>query len=167
MTEAYGHAEYRLRTRSTSGFGGSGKSILSPRIRKWISSRRERMGRCTARSGTGAAPYAWENAPFGYPYHGLDDLAVCDSSRTPSGGMEDQRRSTGFAVHRDGSRRTFQVGGSASGIITVALSTIPTAMTYALCGFVYVTSPDIFIGGIAALVPRWAKDVSLLRLRAL
>ncbi|WP_447600388.1 NupC/NupG family nucleoside CNT transporter [Nitrospira sp. Nam80] len=42
-----------------------------------------------------------------------------------------------------------------------------TAMTYALCGFVHVASMGIFVGGIAALVPNRAKDVSLLGLRAL
>jgi CNT family concentrative nucleoside transporter len=42
-----------------------------------------------------------------------------------------------------------------------------TAITYALCGFVHVASMGIFVGGIAALVPRRAKDVSLLGLRAL
>jgi len=40
-------------------------------------------------------------------------------------------------------------------------------MTYALCGFVHVASMGIFVGGITALVPRRAKDVSLLGLRAL
>ncbi len=42
-----------------------------------------------------------------------------------------------------------------------------TAMTYALCGFVHLASMGIFVGGITALVPRRAKDVSLLGLRAL
>jgi CNT family concentrative nucleoside transporter len=42
-----------------------------------------------------------------------------------------------------------------------------TTMTYALCGFVHVASMGIFVGGIAALVPNRAKDVSLLGLRAL
>ena len=42
-----------------------------------------------------------------------------------------------------------------------------TAITYALCGFVHVASMGIFVGGIAALVPHRAKDVSLLGLRAL
>lgn len=42
-----------------------------------------------------------------------------------------------------------------------------TVMTYALCGFVHVASMGIFVGGITALVPRRAKDVSLLGLRAL
>lgn len=42
-----------------------------------------------------------------------------------------------------------------------------TAMTYALCGFVHVASMGIFVGGITALVPHRAKDVSLLGLRAL
>ncbi len=41
-----------------------------------------------------------------------------------------------------------------------------TAMTYALCGFVHVASTDIFVGGITALVPRRAKDVSLLGLHS-
>jgi len=42
-----------------------------------------------------------------------------------------------------------------------------TTMTYALCGFVYVASMGIFVGGISALVPHRAKDISLLGLRAL
>ncbi|MGQ0554388.1 MAG: NupC/NupG family nucleoside CNT transporter [Nitrospiraceae bacterium] len=42
-----------------------------------------------------------------------------------------------------------------------------TTMTYALCGFVHVASMGIFVGGISALVPHRAKDVSLLGLRAL
>jgi CNT family concentrative nucleoside transporter len=42
-----------------------------------------------------------------------------------------------------------------------------TALTYALCGFVHVASMGIFVGGISALVPRRAKDISLLGLRAL
>jgi CNT family concentrative nucleoside transporter len=42
-----------------------------------------------------------------------------------------------------------------------------TALTYALCGFVHVASMGIFVGGITALVPSRAKDVSLLGLRAL
>ncbi len=42
-----------------------------------------------------------------------------------------------------------------------------TAMTYALCGFVHVASMGIFVGGITALVPHRAKDISVLGLRAL
>jgi concentrative nucleoside transporter, CNT family len=42
-----------------------------------------------------------------------------------------------------------------------------TAMTYALCGFVHVASMGIFVGGISALVPHRARDISLLGLRAL
>ena len=42
-----------------------------------------------------------------------------------------------------------------------------TAITYALCGFVHVASMGIFVGGISALVPHRAKDISLLGLRAL
>ena len=42
-----------------------------------------------------------------------------------------------------------------------------TALTYALCGFVHVASMGIFVGGISALVPHRAKDISLLGLRAL
>ena len=41
------------------------------------------------------------------------------------------------------------------------------AMTYALCGFVHFASMGIFVGGLTALVPARAKDVSLLGLRAL
>ena len=42
-----------------------------------------------------------------------------------------------------------------------------TALTYALCGFVHVASMGIFVGGISALVPHRAKDISVLGLRAL
>ena len=42
-----------------------------------------------------------------------------------------------------------------------------TTMTYALCGFVHVASMGIFVGGISALVPHRATDISLLGLRAL
>ncbi len=42
-----------------------------------------------------------------------------------------------------------------------------TTMTYALCGFVHVASMGIFVGGISALVPHRAKEISLLGLRAL
>ncbi|MBH0202413.1 MAG: nucleoside permease nupX [Nitrospira sp.] len=42
-----------------------------------------------------------------------------------------------------------------------------TTMTYALCGFVHVASMGIFVGGISALVPHRAKDISVLGLRAL
>lgn len=42
-----------------------------------------------------------------------------------------------------------------------------TAMTYALCGFVHVASMGIFVGGISALAPQRAKDISVLGLRAL
>lgn len=42
-----------------------------------------------------------------------------------------------------------------------------TALTYALCGFVHVASMGIFVGGITALVPGRAKDLSLLGMRAL
>ena len=41
------------------------------------------------------------------------------------------------------------------------------AMTYALCGFVHFASMGIFVGGLTALVPARAKDVSFLGLRAL
>jgi CNT family concentrative nucleoside transporter len=42
-----------------------------------------------------------------------------------------------------------------------------TAMTYALCGFVHIASLGIFVGGISALVPERARDLSVLGLRAL
>ena len=42
-----------------------------------------------------------------------------------------------------------------------------TAMTYALCGFVHIASIGIFVGGISALIPDRAKDLSVLGLRAL
>ena len=42
-----------------------------------------------------------------------------------------------------------------------------TALTYALCGFVHLASMGIFVGGLAALVPERAADLSILGLRAL
>ncbi|MGV7220368.1 MAG: NupC/NupG family nucleoside CNT transporter [Nitrospinales bacterium] len=42
-----------------------------------------------------------------------------------------------------------------------------TSMTYALCGFVHVSSIGIFVGGITALIPERAKDLSILGIRAL
>lgn len=42
-----------------------------------------------------------------------------------------------------------------------------TSMTYALCGFVHVSSIGIFVGGITALIPDRAKELSILGLRAL
>ncbi|GKS56865.1 nucleoside permease [Nitrospira sp.] len=41
------------------------------------------------------------------------------------------------------------------------------ALTYALCGFVHVASMGIFVGGIAALIPNRAKDLSILGMHAL
>jgi CNT family concentrative nucleoside transporter len=40
-------------------------------------------------------------------------------------------------------------------------------LTYALCGFVHLASMGIFVGGLAALVPERAADLSVLGLRAL
>ena len=42
-----------------------------------------------------------------------------------------------------------------------------TSLTYALCGFVHIASVGIFVGGLAALMPDRAKDISFLGLRAL
>lgn len=42
-----------------------------------------------------------------------------------------------------------------------------TILTYALCGFVHLASMGIFIGGLAALIPSRAKDLSILGIRAL
>ena len=42
-----------------------------------------------------------------------------------------------------------------------------TVLTYALCGFVHLASMGIFIGGLAALIPSRAKDLSILGIRAL
>ena len=42
-----------------------------------------------------------------------------------------------------------------------------TALTYALCGFVHIASMGIFVGGMAALVPSRAKELSILGIRAL
>ena len=40
-------------------------------------------------------------------------------------------------------------------------------LTYALCGFVHLASMGIFVGGLAALVPERAAELSILGLRAL
>lgn len=42
-----------------------------------------------------------------------------------------------------------------------------TVLTYALCGFVHIASLGIFVGGLAALVPSRAKELSTLGLRGL
>ncbi|HAK37204.1 MAG TPA: nucleoside permease nupX, partial [Nitrospina sp.] len=42
-----------------------------------------------------------------------------------------------------------------------------TVLTYALCGFVHIASLGIFVGGLAALVPSRAKELSILGLRGL
>ena len=40
-------------------------------------------------------------------------------------------------------------------------------MTYALCGFVHISSMGIFIGGLSALVPSRANEISIVGLQAL
>ena len=42
-----------------------------------------------------------------------------------------------------------------------------TIMTYALCGFVHISSMGIFVGGLSALVPPRAHEISLIGLKAL
>ena len=42
-----------------------------------------------------------------------------------------------------------------------------TIMTYALCGFVHISSMGIFMGGLSALVPSRAHEISLIGLQAL
>ncbi|MDC0946687.1 nucleoside transporter C-terminal domain-containing protein [Nitrospinaceae bacterium] len=42
-----------------------------------------------------------------------------------------------------------------------------TIMTYALCGFVHISSMGIFVGGLSALVPSRAHEISLVGLQAL
>ena len=42
-----------------------------------------------------------------------------------------------------------------------------TIMTYALCGFVHISSMGIFIGGLSALVPSRAYEISIVGLQAL
>jgi concentrative nucleoside transporter, CNT family len=42
-----------------------------------------------------------------------------------------------------------------------------TALTYSLCGFVHLASLGIFIGGLTAIIPSKAKEVSILGLRGL
>jgi CNT family concentrative nucleoside transporter len=42
-----------------------------------------------------------------------------------------------------------------------------TIMTYALCGFVHISSMGIFMGGLSALVPSRAREISVIGLQAL
>ena len=42
-----------------------------------------------------------------------------------------------------------------------------TIMTYALCGFVHISSMGIFVGGLSALVPPRAHEISIIGLQAL
>ena len=42
-----------------------------------------------------------------------------------------------------------------------------TIMTYALCGFVHISSMGIFVGGLAPLVPSRTSEISLVGLQAL
>ena len=42
-----------------------------------------------------------------------------------------------------------------------------TIMTYALCGFVHISSMGIFMGGLSALVPKRAQEISIIGLQAL
>ena len=42
-----------------------------------------------------------------------------------------------------------------------------TIMTYALCGFVHISSMGIFMGGLSALAPSRANEISLIGLQAL
>ena len=42
-----------------------------------------------------------------------------------------------------------------------------TIMTYALCGFVHISSMGIFMGGLSALVPTRAQEISIIGLQAL
>jgi concentrative nucleoside transporter, CNT family len=42
-----------------------------------------------------------------------------------------------------------------------------TIMTYALCGFVHISSMGIFVGGLSALVPSRAHEISIIGLQAL
>jgi len=42
-----------------------------------------------------------------------------------------------------------------------------TALTYSLCGFVHLASWGIFVGGLTAIIPSRAKEVSILGIRGL
>lgn len=42
-----------------------------------------------------------------------------------------------------------------------------TILTYALCGFVHISSMGIFVGGLSALVPSRAREISVIGLQAL
>ena len=42
-----------------------------------------------------------------------------------------------------------------------------TIMTYGLCGFVHIASMGIFVGGLSALVPSRANEISIVGLQAL
>ena len=42
-----------------------------------------------------------------------------------------------------------------------------TIMTYALCGFVHISSMGIFVGGLSAMIPSRANEISIVGLKAL
>ena len=61
----------------------------------------------------------------------------------------------------------FRLAAEQAGEVATFSARSLTALTYALCGFVHLASMGIFVGGLAALVPERAADLSILGLRAL
>ena len=61
----------------------------------------------------------------------------------------------------------FQLAALQSAEIPVFSLRSFTIMTYCLCGFVHIASLGIFVGGLTAIVPSRAKEISMLGIRGL
>jgi CNT family concentrative nucleoside transporter len=61
----------------------------------------------------------------------------------------------------------FQLAALQSGAIPAFSLRSFTALTYTLCGFVHIASLGIFVGGLAAIVPSRAREISLIGIRGL
>ena len=61
----------------------------------------------------------------------------------------------------------FQLAGVQSAQIPAFSLRSFTALTYCLCGFVHLASLGIFVGGLTAIIPARAKEVSILGIRGL
>ena len=61
----------------------------------------------------------------------------------------------------------FQLAALQSAEIPVFSLRSFTIMTYCLCGFVHIASLGIFVGGLTAIVPARAKEISMLGIRGL
>jgi CNT family concentrative nucleoside transporter len=61
----------------------------------------------------------------------------------------------------------FQLAGAQSAQIPAFSLRSFTALTYSLCGFVHFASLGIFVGGLTAIVPSRAKEISILGIRGL